>query len=63
MTCLDEEERVCCACGLVTLKIVSNASGNDDESCKEVSSDEDLIDMIPNRDKDCIKQAEKLKSR
>ena len=34
----DEEEGVWCADGLVNLKIVSVTSGNDDESCKEVSS-------------------------
>ena len=53
---VDEEESVCCADGLDTLKIVSITSGNDDESCKEVSSDDDLRDMIPNRDKDSIKK-------
>ena len=51
MLTIDEEESVCFADGLVTLKIVCITSVNDDESCKEV-----LIDMNPNRDKDSIKK-------
>ena len=50
----DEEEGVWCADGLVNLKIVSVTSGNEDSL--EVSSDDNFIHMIPNRDKDSIKK-------
>ena len=56
----EEEEGVWCADGLVNLKIVSVTSGNDDDSSNEdsleVSSDDNFIHMIPNRDKDSIKK-------
>ena len=50
----EEEEGVWCADGLVNLKIVSVTSGNEDSL--EVSSDDNFIHMIPNRDKDSIKK-------
>ena len=59
----EEEEGVWCADGLVNLKIVSITSGNDDsdkDDSLDVSSDDDVIHMIPNRDRDSIKKEIKV---